>query len=142
MSEPRVLYSFSSSLRLQYFQLITSLLLLFPPLAISYHSLPHTHACMYHVDSNYRSSLLLLLLGAAALLLCWANPPTQGADRPRWYPDKVGGSASFLDEGCGVAKTGSAHCDYSELEACLGEFGYLKHALPKSATILPGGTRK
>jgi len=66
----------------------------------------------------------------------------KGADRPRWYPDKVGGSASFLDEGCGVAKTGSAHCDYSELEACLGEFGYLKHALPKSATILPGGTRK
>jgi len=39
-------------------------------------------------------------------------------DGMTWYPGGNGGSASFIDVGCGV-REGSAHCDVAEIEACL-----------------------
>ena len=47
-----------------------------------------------------------------------------------WYPDGVGGSASFTDSGCGLP-TGAAHCDFSEVEACLSS-RYTRH-MPRSS---------
>jgi hypothetical protein len=40
------------------------------------------------------------------------------SDGITWYPGGTGGSASFIDVGCGV-RAGSAHCDVAEVDACL-----------------------
>jgi len=53
----------------------------------------------------------------------------------QWYPGHTGGSASFTDTGCGVA-SGSAHCDLSEIDACLAT-----SYTGKVPALVPGGRR-
>ena len=67
-----------------------------------------------------------------------SNSSSSGVVVPRWYPDGTGGSASFTDVGCGL-ESGSAHCDFAELEACLVSRYTRSRALPPPRSLLGGG---